>query len=113
MNEADRKREATVKAIRAIGGHARQDRGQDSWAVSVTGPDHQAARSPLWSSLKARSSRGTCSKPTPAQLAEGEKWIKARRVDAVLIRVAVDPDDVYFALDQTGRQTRMLVGQLR
>ena len=80
MNEADRKREL-VKAIRAIGGHAR--RIEDSWAVGVLDLIIKLQGVPLIFA-EGKIIKGNLFRPTPAQFAEGEKWIRAG-VDAVLI----------------------------
>ena len=79
-NEADRKREL-VKAVRAIGGHAR--RIEDSWAVGVLDLIIKLPGVPLVFA-EGKIIKGNLFGPTPAQFAEGEKWIKAG-VDAVLI----------------------------
>ena len=79
-NEADRKREL-VKAVKALGGHAR--RIEDSWAVGVL---DLIIKLPYVSLVFAEGKiiKGNLFGPTPAQFAEGEKWIRAG-VDAVLI----------------------------
>ena len=80
MNEADRKREL-VKAVRALGGAAR--RVEDAWAVGVLDLAIKLPGVPfIWAEGKII--KGNLFGPTPAQFAEGEKWIKAG-VDAVLI----------------------------
>ena len=80
MNEADRKREL-VKAIKALGGHAR--RIEDSWAVGVLDLIIKLPGVPLIFA-EGKIIKGNLFGPTPAQFAEGEKWIRAG-VDAVLI----------------------------
>ena len=80
MNEADRKREL-VKAVRALGGHAR--RIEDSWAVGVLDLIIKLPGVPFIVA-EGKIIKGNLFGPTPAQFAEGEKWIRAG-VDAVLI----------------------------
>ena len=80
MNEADRKREL-VKAVKALGGAAR--RVEDAWAVGVLDLAIKLPGVPfIWAEGKII--KGNLFGPTPAQFAEGEKWIRAG-VDAVLI----------------------------
>ena len=79
-NEADRKREL-VKAVKALGGQAR--RIEDSWAVGVLDLIIKLPGVPLVFA-EGKIIKGNLFGPTPAQFAEGEKWIKAG-VDAVLI----------------------------
>ena len=79
-NEADRKREL-VKAVKALGGAAR--RVEDAWAVGVLDLAIKLPGAPfIWAEGKII--KGNLFGPTPAQFAEGEKWIKAG-VEAVLI----------------------------
>ena len=79
-NEADRKREL-VKAVKALGGHAR--RIEDSWAVGVLDLIIKLPYVPLVFA-EGKIIKGNLFGPTPAQFAEGEKWIRAG-VNAVLI----------------------------
>ena len=79
-NEADRKREL-VKAVKALGGHAR--RIEDSWAVGVLDLIIKLPGVPFVFA-EGKIIKGNLFGPTLAQFAEGEKWIKAG-VDAILI----------------------------
>ena len=80
MNEADRKREL-VKAVKALGGHAR--RIEDRWAVGALDLIIKLPGVPFIVA-EGKIIHGNLFGPTPAQFAEGEKWIKAG-VDAVLL----------------------------
>ena len=80
MNEADCKREL-VKAVKALGGQAR--RIEDSWAVGVLDLIIKLPRVPPVFA-EGKIIKGNLFGPTPAQFAEGMKWIWAG-VDAVLI----------------------------
>ena len=80
MNEADRKR-ALVKEVKALGGQAR--RIEDSWAVGVLDLIIKLPGVPLIFA-EGKIIKGNLFGPTPAQFAEGGKWIRAG-VDAVLI----------------------------
>lgn len=80
MNEADRKREL-VKAIRAIGGHAR--RIEDSWAVGVPDLIIKLPGCPVIFA-EGKIIKGNLFGPTPAQFSEGMKWKRAGVVAVLL-----------------------------
>lgn len=80
MNEADYKRQL-VKEVKLLGGHAR--RVEDRWAVGVLDLIIKLPGRPLIFA-EGKVIDGHQFAPTPAQHAEGVKWVKAG-IGALLI----------------------------